>query len=65
MAPQPHPMRYIPIVYCLKCKHNVGVITRSVRPKEQAKLVAMCHKERQVIDFATEPGTTVNAFPPE
>lgn len=60
----PHPMRYFPLVYCLRCRKNVEVVTRSVRPKEQAKLTAICHGDKQLVDFALEPNTTVNAFPP-
>lgn len=60
----PHPMRYIPIVYCVKCRKNVGLVKRSAKSKTVATLVAICHDEEEVISFAVEPGTTVNAFSP-
>lgn len=62
MSNIPHPMRYVPDVFCNKCRRSVDLITREAKSGKQATLVAHCHGARQEVSFVEQPKTQVDAF---
>lgn len=56
-------MHYLPTVHCARCDKPVERIVREHKPKENTRHVfAVCHGERQEVQFAVEPGARVVVF---